>query len=770
MNRILKSILFLINFLLVGHIAYAQMSDTQIVEYVKTQSSRGVDKKQIAKELTARGATMEQLQRLRSQYEQQQAQSVVAATEATDRQRVSNGEAPVAAPAPSHSHIFGHDIFRTENLTFAPDMNIPTPADYTLGAGDEVIIDIYGSSQLNLSCTISPDGSIIVPNEGPIHVAGLTASQAQDRLRATIGSHYADSEIKLTIGQTRTILIHVMGEVKTPGSYTVSAFANAFNVLYLSGGMTEIGTMRDVQISRGGKVIAHIDLYDFILNGTMKGDIALRDNDIIRVGTYQNLVRLEGKVKRPMHYEMKADENLADLIRYAGGMTGDAYTEKVRVERKDIDGLTVFNVKERDMASFHNMDGDNVVVLAALNRYRQTVTVEGAVFRPGAYRLGGDVHSVRTLIEMAGGLDEKAVTDLAVLIRLRADRTPETLPVKLNDILYGSAADIELQNEDRLIISSTYLRDQQQIIRIRGEVFHPGEFPYSAGETVATLIVRAGGLKESADNTIVEVARRITTAEADPDGKTMAQILRVSPTDDMLLMPYDEVTIVRSAHYKEQRAVYIQGEVKNAGAYVLATAEERLSGLIERAGGLTENAFVGGVQIIRVKTDREQRLLQKELEAARTEQDSIRIMTDMAKDSYTIGIDLAAAMQNPGSAKDLIVKEYDIITIPQQNNTVKINGAVLSPNTVNFECGKTLSYYLNQAGGVSRQGRRCQAYILYANGLKSKATRGRVQPGCEIIVPTREKREINPQAASIGLSTASVLASVAVVISTIIRK
>lgn len=751
--------------------SYAQMTDTQIVEYVKRQAANGVDEKTIAKELLAKGVTVEQLQKLRNQYNNQNRDAQKATNEVAESSiRVINGEIKPIEEKQTKSKIFGHNIFRSEYLKFSPNMNIPTPADYVLGAGDEVIVDIYGSSQTTASCTISPEGSISIPDEGPIYIAGLTAAKAQDKIRATIGSHYMDSEIRMTVGQTRTITIHVLGEVHTPGSYNVSAFATVFNALYLSGGVNEIGTLRDVQVSRGGKTIAHVDIYDMILNGNLKGDIALRDNDVIRVNTYDNLVKISGKVKRPMFYEMKSNESLSDLITYAGGFTGDAYCDKIRVERTSSDGITVFNIKERDMASFHPHDGDSVFVLSALQRYRNTVSIEGAVFRPGTYRMGEDVRTVKQLVEQAGGLSEKAVSELAVLLRMRANRTLETVSVPLYEILYGGAADIPLENEDRLIIASTQLRDNMQTITIMGEVFNPGEMAYSAGETVATLVTRAGGLKESADQKQIEVARRITQESDDPDGKTRAKIFHVDLNSDMQLMPYDVVTIVRSSYYKEQKSVTVIGEVGNAGTYVLATSEERLSSLIERAGGLTPNAFVGGVQITRTLTNKERKILLTELETARTEEDSTRILNTLEKATYTIGTDLAAAMKNPGSAKDLIVKENDVIIIPQINNTVKISGAVLSANTVNYEDGRTLSYYLNQAGGVSRQGRRCQTYILYANGMKSKASSGKVQPGCEIVVPTREKREINPQAASIGLSTASVLASVAAVVASIIRK
>ncbi len=768
-------IVFVIVLLGVAPSVFAQMTDEQIVDYVQTQLSKGVDDKQIAKDLMTRGVTLEHLQSLRDKYNNisQIPSSVEATSNMQDRGRMNNGEQSVQMdvpyPIPSKT-IFGHNIFRSENLSFAPDMSIPTPSDYKLGAGDEVIIDIYGSSQASSSCKISPDGSISIPNEGLIYISGLTAAQAQDKVRSSVGGHFLDSEIRLTVGQTRTIIVHVMGEVQIPGTYTVSAFANVFNALYLSGGINEIGTMRDIQLTRGGKVISHLDIYDFILNGRLSGDLPLKDGDVIRVGTYENLVKIEGRVKRPMYYEMKKGETLGDLIRYSGEFTGDAYKEKIRVERKDKDGLTVFNVLEGDITSFHNLDGDVVVVDSALDRYKNTVSVEGAIFRPGFYRMSDDIHSVKTLVEHAGGLDEKAVTDLAVLLRMLPDRTTETLPVALGKILSGRAADMELKNEDKLIIASYQLRDSLRTLSIVGEVFNPGVYSYSSDETVATLVIRAGGMKETADPAQIEIARRITDPADNPDGKTMAQIFRVGLTDDFRLKPQDVITVVQSEYYQEQRMVFVEGEVRNAGAYAVSSSEERLSDFISRAGGLTARAFVGGVQITRTISNKEREVMRMELETATTAEDSLRIVNDMAKSTYYIGTDLELALKNPHGPNDIIIKEGDIISIPQMNNTVKISGAVLSPNTVNFEEGKGLSYYLNQAGGVSKQGHRPQSYIIYANGLKGKALSSKVQPGCEIIVPTKEKREINPQAAAIGLSTASVLASIAAVVASIIKK
>lgn len=782
MNKVLRSLL-LILLVVLAHDAKAQMSESQIVDYVKTQTAAGASQKQIATDLIAKGVTIEQIQYFRDKYARMDNDaSLPSSSSDIDRSRKTNGEShqSVAEDAVTEEpvkKIFGHDIFRSQQLSFEPSMNIPTPTDYVLGPGDEVILDVYGSSQFSSTCKISPDGSIAIPDEGLVFIAGLTSRQAQTKVRQTIGGHYAGSEIRLTVGQTRTIVVHVMGEVKTPGTYSVSAFCNVYNALYLSGGVNDIGTLRDIQVSRNGRVIAHIDIYDFIINGRLSGNVMLKDNDVIRVSPYKNLVKIEGNIKRPMYYEMKANESLKSLLDYAGGFTGDAYKQKVRIERRSSEGLTVHNVDEFDFASFHNEDGDVVVVQPIIERFKNTVNVEGAVFRPGKYKLGGDVNSVKSLVEQAGGLTEKAVTTLAVLLRMKENRTTETLALPLDDILSGRTPDVVLKNEDNLIIASTEAHDNMQKLSILGEVFLPGDYSYSTGETVATLITRAGGLKESALTTEVEVARRIVNDGDNQEGKEIANIFTVTLSndqsmnngDDLKLEPYDIVTVKKSLNYKEQRMVYINGEVKKAGVYALSHTDERLSDIIKRAGGLTVNAFAGGVQITRSMTPKERTLLEMELETAKTRDDSLRIETLMQKSTFIVGTDVEAALRNPGSTSDLVIMEHDIINVPQFNNTVKISGEVLSPSTVNYDEGRSVAYYLNQAGGVSKTGRKSQAYIIYANGKKSRASKGKVLPGCEIVVPVKVKKDINPQTTSMWLGMGSTLASIAAVIAAIVK-
>lgn len=775
MRRIFLSLTILIAFFAS---ASAQMSDSQAIDYAKTQMASGKDAKQVGKELLARGVSVQQLERIKASYEGQN-DNVVMSTNNIDRGRVNNGEyEPDVVPAEkSEKRIFGHDIFRSQNLTFQPSMNIATPANYQLGPGDEVVLDIYGASQYNGSFKIAPDGSITIPNEGPVNVAGLTVTQAQAKVARTIGGHYQDSTIKLSVGQTRTIIVSVMGEVQTPGTYTLSAFATVFNALYLAGGITDIGTLREIKVSRNGRIITKVDVYDYIVNGRLTGNIMLRDNDVIIVGPYENLVKIEGKVKRPMYYEMKKTESLQSLLQYAGGFTGDAYKQKVRIERKSEDGLTVHNIDEWDYTSFHTEDGDVAVVGTVIERYKNTVFVEGAVFRPGQYKLGSAVNSVKTLIEQAGGLVEQAYMTRAVLHRLKEDRTIQTITINLRAIIEGSAPDIVLMNEDRLLISSYEEIVNRQNMYIYGEVMHPGSYHFSEGETIEDLITEAGGLRESASLLNLEVARRIISSEDNPDGSQMAKIYSVSLQDglaiegstDFKLRPFDIVTIHRSPDYKEQQAVNVAGEVNYAGMYVISNKEERLTDIIKRAGGLSNGAYVSGVRLIRRKTNQENEMLLRKLEMATNAADSAAIRTEMSKNIYSIGIDLKAAIAAPGSSNDIVLQNGDSIYVPRMNNVVTIDGEVAIPNTVAYVEGKSASYYINQAGGINKNGKRSLAYIVYPSGQVSKIGKGKILPGCSIFVPRKPEKKVDGQSISLIIAATSALSTIAAVLISVLK-
>ncbi|HAE23835.1 MAG TPA: capsule biosynthesis protein, partial [Prevotellaceae bacterium] len=710
----------------------AQMTDEQVIDYAKQQNAKGMSQQQIATDLIKRGVTQQQFERIKKNIENRRSSTSENTSQEINRTRISNGETNITKQTDEDEvlqendsiKIFGHDIFRSKKLSFEPNMNVATPATYVLGPGDEVILDIYGLSQSSNKYKISPDGTVTIEKIGPINISGLNVSQAQAKVQRKISGYYQGSSIKLALGQTRTIMVNVMGEVAVPGTYTLSAFATVFHALYMAGGVNDIGTLRDIQVSRNGKIITTVDIYDYILNGRLSGNVMLRENDVILVGPYKNLVKAEGKVKRPMYYEMKENESLQSLIAFTGGFTGDAYKQKIRVERKSNEGLTVHNIDEWDFGTFHLEDGDDVVVGSVIERYKNTVKVTGAVFRPGQYKIGSNVNSVKSLIEQAGGLLENAFGTRAVLHRMKADRTLQTISINLNAILASKVPDVALQNEDELIITSTEKLNESRFLSIYGEVYNPGEYPYSEGETVEDLITEAGGLNEMASLTNVEVARRITSEDDNVNGNKLAKIFSLTLNDGLSmeketafkLQPYDIVTIHRNPAYQEQKSVIITGEVKYAGRYILSSKEERISDIVKRAGGVTDKASVVDAQLIRKISNQEEDLKFRKLEVAPTKQDSIEIQNALLKNNYNIGFDLEKALNNPHTNDDIVLAENDSIFIPQLNNTVKISGEVMFPNTVSYIKGKNSSYYINQAGGVAKGGKKSQTYIVYANG------------------------------------------------------
>ena len=675
-------------------------------------------------------------------------------------------------------------------------MNIATPQNYRLGPGDAVIIDIYGASQKSEQCTVSPDGDVVIEGYGPVAVSGLTVAQANARLRSTLGSRYSSSRIKLTVGQTRTIMVNVMGEVKLPGTYTLSAFATVFHALYMAGGTNDIGTLRNIKVYRNNRLVTVVDIYDYILNGKLTGNVRLADNDVIVVGPYDCLVNISGKVKRPMFYEMKKNESVASLLKYSGSFTGDAYNKAVRVNRKTGKEYAVFNVGEFDFANFHIADGDSVMVDSIIPRYANTVEVKGAVFRPGMYNLGEQVNSVRSLIEHAEGTTEMAFTNRAVLHRMKEDRTLKVISVDLVGIMNGTTPDIPLQENDVLFVPTKTENIEQRTITIRGEVQFPGVYKYADNETIEDFVLQAGGLTDKASTVNVSVSRRVTDPKALAPDSVIAKLYTLSLKDGFVvdgepgftLMPFDEVYIRKSPAYMEQKNVSVEGEVMFAGTYTLSANNTRLSDLYRKSGGTNGLGYIRGARLMRRATEAEkQRMrtaLQMEMEqqqknilqlAASSNGANLQQAAEGAKnanlskfnvpDEYPVGIDLELAIKNPGGDADMVLREGDRLIVPQYNGTVKVNGAVMYANTVAFEKGKRASYYIDQAGGYAGDAVKSRAYIIYMNGKVAKLSHGaKVQPGCEIVVPAKLKRKMSvAETMSLGSSLSSIAAMIATI-------
>ena len=666
--------------------------------------------------------------------------------------------------------VFGRDIFNKEDLTFEPVMNIATPQSYVVGPGDEVKVDIYGASQKSTSYTVSPDGDIVIDGYGPINLSGLTVKQANARLRSTLGSRYSSSSIKLTLGQTRTITVNVMGEVQNPGTYSLSAFASVFHALYMAGGVSSIGTLRNIKVFRNGKEISVVDVYDYILNGKLSGNVRLHDNDVIMVGPYECIVDVAGKVKRPMFYEMKKNESVQTLLKYAGYYAAGAYTKSVRVVRKSGSRYGVFNVQEFDMGSFHLADGDSVTVDSIIPRYENMVEIKGAVFRPGMYQLGGNITTVRSLIENADGVTEDAFTTRGVMHRMNEDRTLKVLSVDVRGILAGTTADIPLKNEDVLFIPSKSERQENRTITIHGEVHYPGVYKYADNETLEDFVVQAGGLKESASTVKVDVSRRVSNRKALTRDSLIAKTYSFALKDGFVidgqpgftLEPYDEVYVRKSPSYSVQQNVSIEGEVNFPGTYALSKQESRLSDLVRASGGTNKLAYVKGARLERRITPEERTRMEQVLKMAQSQvatDDTIDIDQLDLGDTYYVGIQLDKAIESPGSDYDLTLREGDRIIVPEYTNTVKVSGNVLYPNTIAYKKGKGARYYVNQAGGWGQHAKKGSTYIVHMNGTVNQMGKGeKPTPGSEVIVPTKPKSEVNKLQMwlAVGTSTASI--------------
>lgn len=684
--------------------------------------------------------------------------------------------------------VFGRDIFNNKELTFEPNMNIATPQNYILGPGDAVYIDIYGASQKTIESTVSPDGEVTIEGFGPVQVSGLTVAQANARLRSTLGARYSSSKIKLTVGQTRSIMINVMGEVKNPGTYTLPAFATVFHALYMAGGTNDIGTLRNIKVYRNNRLVSVVDIYDYILNGKLTGNVRLADNDVISVGPYDCLVNITGKVKRPMYYEMKRNESVGTLLKYAGGFTGDAYKKSVRIVRKTGREYSVYNVDEFDMSAFHLADEDSVSVDSILPRFSNMVEIKGAVFRPGMYQVGGDINSVRTLIEHADGLREEAFTARAVMHRMKKDRTLEVIPVDVEGILDGTVPDIPIQNNDVLFIPTKQEMMEEQTITIHGEVQYPGIYKYADNETLEDFVLQAGGLKQTASTVKVDVSRRIVNPKALTTDSVIARTYTFALKDGFVidgtpgfkLMPFDEVYVRKSPGYYKQQNVEVEGEVMFSGVYTLSKKNQRLSDLIKSAGGVNDRGYIAGARLERKVNDSERARMeavlkkakeeaeQMEIEAAKENKkidlkDSEKIKKFEIPEFYSVGIELDKALANPGCDADIVLREGDKIIVPQYNGTVKINGAVMYPNTVGFQKGKKAKYYINQAGGFSEKAKKSQTYIVYMNGTIAKVSQNaKPKPGCEIVVPEKEINKMTiAEKMTIGTSVASIATMIA---------
>lgn len=783
--------------LLLSPAAHAQMSDEAVGKYVLEARRSGKSDRQIGQELLARGVTPAQVERLKQKYEESQGGGTTVADRSVagqSRERSHDSsetltagsldavDAQVSDPtegAANPREVFGRNVFRSRTLTFEPNESQATPEDYRLGPGDEIIIDIWGENERSLRQEITPEGNIMIEQVGPVYLSGLTIREADGKLRGIFGQIYAGvsgdnptSEIRVTLGRLRTIQINVMGEVATPGTYRLSSFSTVFHALYRAGGVSPIGGLRDIRVMRGGREVACIDLYSYLLEGRRDADIRLEEGDAVVVGPYGLLVEISGNVKRPMWYELKRGETLGRLIEYAGGFTGDAYRDELRIVRETGREYQIYNVREGDFGSWTMEDGDAVTAGSVLDRFANRVEVRGKVFREGMYELGDEMHTVRSLVERAGGLKEDAFTARAQIFREREDLTPELVAIDLGDILRGRSSDVELRRNDVLFIPGIHELQDRGPLTISGEVARPGVYPWAERTTIEDLVVQAGGLRDGASTVKVEVSRRLKDPKSLTATGDLSRVFTFSLKDGLVmggdegfyLEPYDIVDVRRSPGYMEQRRVSVDGEALFPGGYTLVKKNERLSDLVRRAGGVTDDAYVRGARLVRLLNDDERALrettMRDMVQSNRTETDSLPAGHMIIKDRYSVGIDLEKAITSPGSDHDVVLREGDVLTIPEMPSTVSVLGTVLYSNTVAFKEGGNLKYYIDQAGGYGHRARKSRVYVVYMNGTVARCSsrRTKIEPGCHIIVPSkRERKGLSlPAIMSLATSAASV--------------
>ena len=825
-----------------------RMTDSQVVDFVKKEQAKGTNQQDIVTKLLQKGVTTDQLRRIRQKYEAQQNQMGAVdlnpnteVTNGTNRQRTNKEKALMQMQAQKQnarmikgqyedrnltmddrkeamndaigfmdidsliyyqnyfkdeSQVFGRNLFSNKNLTFEPNQNMATPANYRLGAGDNVIIDVWGASQETFECMVSPDGVVVIEGVGPIQIAGQTVQQATATIKGKLGQYYSDCQFALSVADTRSIQVQVAGEVVMPGTYTLSSLSTAFNALYAAGGINETGTLRDIKVYRNGRQIGTIDVYDFLMHGSNAGDVRLEDNDVIVVGPYDCLVNVRGKVKRPMFYEMKSTESVKQLLAYAGGMAGNAYTKNVRLMRKAGEEYSIHTIDEFQMSAFCVKDGDSLYVDSIIPRYSNLVEVRGAVKHPGQFQLGGNIQSVKDLLKAVDGLAEDAFQSRAVMHRQKEDLTLEMVSVDIEGIIAGTSPDIALRKGDVLFIPSVVDMKGEQTLTINGEVLYPGVYQFAENTSVEDLILQAGGLTDAASLAKVDVFRRVSDANSTEDNGKMAEAFSISIDKNLAkgdstfrLQPYDVVMVRKSPSYSEQRNVMVSGCVNFVGQYSMTSTNYRLSDLVKAAGGLTEIGYSKGARLNRVMTPDERLQRESALRAAQiamyeeamqdekgynmSQADSVLDMKMNLGSTYPVAVNLEKALAEPGGQYDLVLREGDHLVVPQYSSTVKVSGEVSYPISMNYKKGESLGYYIKRAGGYGNRAKKKGVYAIYMNGAVEKISKRSskdIQPGTEIVVPTKQKskRMTTGEVMAIASGSAS-LASVVVALISILK-
>lgn len=792
---------FMCTFCYLDGMAQSTMTDQQVLEYAKSAVAAGKSRTEIATELVAKGVSRAQAARVRKLYEssmtkveQAQEKQESRAHNATGRMDdaenldeqnsiIADENAYEEVDKMSSEAVFGRAIFRNRRLNFAPSVNLATPRNYKLGPGDEVIVDIFGANQNTVRSVISPEGSINIDILGPVYLNGMSIDEANDYLKKKLSSIYAgikgeggeETDIRLSLGQIRSIQINILGDVTNPGTYNLSSFSTVFHALYSAGGIKDPGSLRNIIVNRNGKTIATVDVYDFLMTGNRSSDIRLEEGDVILVPSYKTLVKVSGKVKRPMYFELKDGETLSRLLDYTGGFAQGAYTNNITVIRQNGKEFEVHTVDEMNYKTFVMKNSDEVEVTEMVSRFKNRISIKGAVYRSGIYQLNGETNTIKALINKAEGLMPEAFTTRGMLSRERDDRSLEMQPIDVEGILNGTVPDVALRNNDELYIPSKYDISDNGTLSISGEVAEPVTIPYAENMTLEDLILRAGGLLKSASLARVDVFRRIkdpNSLEAKPELVKLQTFsvkddYEIEGDNDFKLEPYDEVIVRRSPSYATNRIVRISGEVNFPGAYPMTKREERLTDLIQKAGGATDYAYFKGAKLVRHVNREELARMRAAMKSQTQLSDTIVLNLET---TYYVAIDLDKAIKNPGSHYNVTLREGDELILSVRPTTVRIDGSVLNPNEVTWEAGKSVSYYIEQAGGYAQKAKKKDKYMISMNGHIVKATkRTKVEPGSEIIVPRKEERKSNLGEIMGVATTATSLGTMAASIANILK-
>ena len=809
-----KLTLFVLSLVLVA-VAQAQTITPQILQQAK---SMGVTDAQIDQAIKGKGATGQTGNVADSTFGQQAGLRIVEPYGKSDLGGDVGGQTGQAGHynihggwvVPDENTVFGTEIFNLQKLSFEPNFNMPTPDSYVLSAGDELLIDLWGNSEVSFTRKITPDGLLVIPSAGVVFLSGKTVEQARDLIREKMSEVYSELKtgginMRVSLGQIRSITVNIAGEAAVPGTYTLPSLATLFNAIYMAGGVNPIGSLRDITVYRNNKPVAHLDVYDYIINGKYESNITLEDNDMIVINPYRNHVKISGKVKRNRIFELKEGETLADLIRYAGDFTGDAYSENLAVSRKSGRFYQMYTVDDGDFSSFAMKDGDSVRVDSVIDVYENRLSIRGAVWRPGYYQLSDEVNTVKKLIEKAEGLRNDAYFGRGILRRQKKDHTYRSVAVDVPGILDGTVEDIPLQQDDDLFIPYQSALREKYYITVRGEVngikevedtaqvdrdiqavkegksvsptVDKGQYrlDYMEGMTPADAILLAGGFKESASQTLINVVRRTKDPLSITYDDSRAEVFELTLENglaidkdglEFILEPFDEVIVRRSPAFVRQKFVGIDGEVLFSGSYNM-TKNMRLSDLVKVSGGFTPYAYVKGAQLRRplskadmAKIEAKARMLE-----ASNGKDSLSTNLLEMPEYYVVGINLDEALEKVGGQADVILQEGDELVVPMYSSVVKISGAVVYPNAVTYEKKKKLKDYIRNAGGYAQNARR-KAYVVYANGQVETVRGGifrrypKIEPGCEIIVPMKTPGQglSLPEIMSLTSSTTSIAA------------